>query len=186
MNMAFSLTTAQMRERSKTVTRRMGWEYLLPADLLQAVVQGMGLKKGEKVEKLGVIRVVDVRREPVNSILDNPADLVREGFPNMPPAQFVTMFCEAHHCLPTTIITRIEFQHLEQYGAVHSLRRTVTRSVCGRVQTTIGSTEFSFSLRHDGLVIRARHSRRPVMLAFSTILERSKIQFDLPLQEKLI
>lgn len=61
-NMSFSLTTPQMRDRTKTLTRRLGWYSLKPGDRVQAVVKGMGLKKGEKVERLCVIEVVSVHR----------------------------------------------------------------------------------------------------------------------------
>jgi hypothetical protein len=62
-NISFTLTTAQVRARSKTVTRRIGWENLKAGTLLCAVEKGQGLKKGERAKKLGVIRVTNVRRE---------------------------------------------------------------------------------------------------------------------------
>jgi hypothetical protein len=52
-NISFALTTAQVRARTKTVTRRVGWTFLKPGDLLQPVVKCRGLKKGERVEKIG-------------------------------------------------------------------------------------------------------------------------------------
>lgn len=45
-NMSFTLTIEQMRARTKTVTRRKGWAFLKPGDLVWAVVKGMGLKPG--------------------------------------------------------------------------------------------------------------------------------------------
>ncbi len=71
----------------------------------------MGLKPGEKIKKLAVIRLVDVRREPLSAIIK--PDCVREGFPEMEPADFVTMFCEHMGCRPETEITRLEFEYLE-------------------------------------------------------------------------
>ena len=35
--MAFSLTTPQILAQSKTVTRRVGWRFLQPGDLVMAV-----------------------------------------------------------------------------------------------------------------------------------------------------
>lgn len=36
----------------------------------------------------------------------------REGFPEMSPEEFVTMFCATHkHCTPETTLTRIEFRY---------------------------------------------------------------------------
>ena len=109
-NMSFSLTTPQMRARTKDVTRRMGWNRLQIGEELCAVVKGMGLKKGEQVERIGPIRVVSVRREPLNAI--TPEDCVREGFPEMTPAEFVAMFCKHNGCAPDATINRIEFEHL--------------------------------------------------------------------------
>lgn len=68
-NMSFALTTDQVRQQTKTVTRRLGWKTLKPDTLIQPVVKGMGLKKGETVERIGgPIRVLNVRREPLNII----------------------------------------------------------------------------------------------------------------------
>lgn len=62
--MSFALTSTQINDRTKTVTRRLGWSRLRPGTLLQPVVKAQGLKKGEKVQKVGgPIRVVSVRRE---------------------------------------------------------------------------------------------------------------------------
>lgn len=36
-SMSFMLTTRQIRERSKDVTRRLGWEKLKPGDRLHAM-----------------------------------------------------------------------------------------------------------------------------------------------------
>ena len=51
-NMSFSMTTEAIRDRSKTVTRRLGWSFLQPGDLLWAVEKGMGLKKLAKLRDL--------------------------------------------------------------------------------------------------------------------------------------
>src|SRR5690349_15214956 len=97
-NMSFSLTTAQMRARTKTVTRRLGWHHLKPGDLVCAVVKGMGLKRGEKVERIGVIRVLSVRLESLHAMRVSPlygrAEAIREGFPEMEGSDFVKMFTE--------------------------------------------------------------------------------------------
>jgi hypothetical protein len=111
-NMSFMLTTQQILDRSKTVTRRVGWLSLKPGALLRAVEKGMGLKKGEHVVELGAIRVVDVRREPLCAMLAD--DCAREGFPEMTVDEFVAMFCRTHKgCTPYTRITRIEFEHVD-------------------------------------------------------------------------
>lgn len=110
-NMSFALTTAQVRNQSKVVTRRLGWTFLKPGDLIQPVVKGMGLKKGEHPEKIGgPIRVVSVRRERLSDI--TPIDVQREGFA-MTQMSFVLMFCEHNGCEPADTVTRIEFAYTE-------------------------------------------------------------------------
>lgn len=113
-NISFSLTTPQFLDGTKDVTRRMGWLNLKAGDELRAVEKAMGLKKGEKVKTLGMIRVVDARRESLGRmILDAPygyAEVQREGFPEMAPNGFVSFFCKSHKgCEPSSDITRIEF-----------------------------------------------------------------------------
>jgi hypothetical protein len=115
--MSFMLTTEQYRNRTKTVTRRLGWQFLKPGAILNGVEKGMGLKKGEKVVKLGQHQVVSVRREPLRTMLDDLAygteECQKEGFPDMTPQQFVEMFCQSHRgCEPGTVVTRIEFEYL--------------------------------------------------------------------------
>jgi hypothetical protein len=120
-NMSFSLTTEQILARTKFVTRRTGWRSLKAGDLLQPVRKGMGLKAGEKAEKLaGPIRVVDVRREPLERMILDPGygvcEVRLEGFADHPtkgwPDQFVRFFCLTHHCYPADEITRIEFEYV--------------------------------------------------------------------------
>lgn len=117
-NMSFALTTPQMRARTKTVTRRMGWADLRAGALVMAVEKGMGLKRGETVQRIGPIEILDVRREPLNAI--TPEDVIAEGFPDRSPDWFVAMFCEHNKCSPDQAITRIAFRHTpEWFGAMY-------------------------------------------------------------------
>lgn len=115
--MSFSLTTPQMLARTKTVTRRNGWAQLQAGTLLQAVEKSQGLRKGEKVRKLGVIRVVSVRGEALSELVGTDygdAEARLEGFPDHTGEQFVEMFCDSHEdCCADTVVTRIEFEHVE-------------------------------------------------------------------------
>jgi hypothetical protein len=115
-NMSFALTTEQVRQRTKTVTRRTGWATLKPGTLLQPVVKGMGLKKGERVETIGgPIRVLNVRREPLNVIGTRyELDVVREGFGHVTADEFIAMFCQHNGCAPDAIVTRIGFEYVEE------------------------------------------------------------------------
>ncbi len=117
-NISFALTTAQYLAGIKTVTRRIGWHSLKAGDVLCVVEKGQGLKRGEQVKRLGRIAVVDVRREPLRRMIDEPGygarECALEGFPpphaKSDPAAFVAFFCASHRrCTPATIVTRIEF-----------------------------------------------------------------------------
>lgn len=115
-NISFAMTVDQIGKRTKTVTRRTMWSWLKPGDELQACVKCMGLKKGEKIEKLCVIVVTDVRREPLSAMNVEPygtQEAIKEGFTNMPGWAFVNYFCDNMKCTPETIVTRIEFKYQE-------------------------------------------------------------------------
>ena len=110
-HMSFALTTAQIRNRTKTVTRRLGWKSLKPGTMLQPVVKGQGLKKGEHVEMVGgPIRVLKVDRMVLGDI--SPQDVYREGFPQMTAREFVKMFKKHNGGLRDQVVTRIEFEYL--------------------------------------------------------------------------
>lgn len=114
-NISFFITQGQFRQRTKTVTRRLGWKNLKVGDQLMGVVKGQGLRKGEKIERLGPIEIVAVRREWLDGMLYHhygKTEPAREGFPEMTAEEFVNMFCNEMKCEPSTIVTRIEFKYL--------------------------------------------------------------------------
>ena len=120
-NISFMLTKEQIQRRSKTVTRRMGWKNLKRGDLLNGVEKAMGLKAGEKIKSLAIIRVVDVREEALAAMTEDPEygfeECRREGFGDHPdlsgPAEFVKFFCSSHKgCTPESLVTRIEFEYV--------------------------------------------------------------------------
>lgn len=118
-NMSFALTTSQIMEGTKTVTRRLGWLHAKPGQQLRPVRKSMGLRPGEKLEVLrDPLTIVDVRREPLRAMLDDLDYGLREceleGFGAHPdyrwPSAFVAMFCATHKgCTPETMVTRLEF-----------------------------------------------------------------------------
>jgi hypothetical protein len=110
MNMSFMLTTEQIRNGTKTVTRRLGWRKLHPGTILNACVKCQGLKKGEKVDVIRQIKVVSVSSEPLINI--GYDDLQREGFPRWTCADFINMFTKHNKCTPETLVTRVEFTYL--------------------------------------------------------------------------
>lgn len=109
-NMSFMLTTEQMYAGTKCVTRRLGWWGLKQGDIVNAVEKGMGLKKGEKVKIIRQIRVVSARPQRLDRITTD--DCAREGFPDLTPDAFITMFCKHNRCGPGTEVNRIEFELL--------------------------------------------------------------------------
>lgn len=117
-HMSFALTTEQVRQQTKFVTRRLRWKHAKVGDIVQPVVKGQGIPKGEKVERLGPpVRFVDVRQEPLGDMIDRPeygqVECEREGFPEMTPDGFVRMFCAHNGGSADTIVTRIEFEYVE-------------------------------------------------------------------------
>jgi hypothetical protein len=112
------LTTEQYRNHTKTVTRRLGWRFLKPGEILNGCEKCQGLKKGEKQVKMGQHRVLSTRWEPLRRMIDDPEygreEVVKEGFPDMTPAEFVEFFCASHRgCVPETLVNRIEFDYLD-------------------------------------------------------------------------
>lgn len=105
------MTTEQVKRREKTVTRRNGWAWLKPDTLLWGVEKSQGLKKGEKVVKLALIRVVSVTREPLNAI--TPDDVEREGFAGWSPERFVQFYAGHNKCAVDAPVTRIEFEYVD-------------------------------------------------------------------------
>jgi hypothetical protein len=110
-NMSFALTTEQYKAGTKTETRRLGWANLKPGDRFMAVEKGMGLKRGEHPVKLGPGEVVTNEPERLDAITQEA--VVREGFPEMTPAEFVAMFCRHMRVEPSQIVNVIRFRHLD-------------------------------------------------------------------------
>ena len=111
-NISFFLTTPQFLDGSKDVTRRLGWKNLKVGVHLMAVEKGQGLKKGEKVNRLGEIEVVEFDLEPLFHITYRPDDCRREGFPNLNPWAFVQFFCAHNRCHSGIEVSRIVFKRI--------------------------------------------------------------------------
>lgn len=109
--MSVALTEQAVRERRKTVTRRLGWREVEPGDRLTLCRKVMGRTADEPLVRVAEVRVVDVRRERLDAI--QPDDVAAEGFPDLNPAEFVAFFCKHMRCEPGTEITRIEWRYLD-------------------------------------------------------------------------
>ena len=110
-NMSFFLTTTAMRNRTKTHTIRLGWRKAKPGDVIRAVVKGRGLRPGQHVEPLSTIQVDTAAFRPINSITRE--EVIREGFPDKTPEQFVAWFTIRNKCQPTLCVTFIGFHFLD-------------------------------------------------------------------------
>jgi hypothetical protein len=111
-NMSFAMTTDQFKARTKTQTRRFGWWFLKPGDVLNGVEKSMGLKKGEKIKRLGQIRVVSTRPELLSDI--SPADVVAEGFPDWHPTNFINLMVAHYGVHPRSKLNVIEFEYIHE------------------------------------------------------------------------
>lgn len=118
-HMSFGLTKEAVRRQEKIVTRRMGWGRLKPGDLFVPVEQVMGLKKGEKhVVLWPLCRCVRNRPQSLDLLLQPyfaeyaALEMIREGFPELSPEEFVAMFTRAMRCPAYEVLNRIEFGYV--------------------------------------------------------------------------
>ena len=110
-NISFFLTTPQVRAKTKTVTRRIGWLHAKVGETLNACVKCQGLKKGQKVERICQIRIITMSRTPLFTI--SQEEVIREGFPEMSPKEFILMFMKANKLRNSELfVTRIEFEYI--------------------------------------------------------------------------
>ena len=121
-NLSFSLTKDSFLNGTKDVTRRYWKEaWVKPGDHMMGVEKAQGLKKGEKIVRLGEIEILEIAPERVDEIILHPlrhkgngkSEMVREGFPAFTPERFVEFFCRANKVTPDTIIYRLGFRHVE-------------------------------------------------------------------------
>ena len=115
-SMSFFATQEQVRDKTKTVTRRKAdtWKNLKVGEVLKAVNKCQGHKKGEHAEVLAYIRIVDIQKECLWSIIELPEEIGKEGFEldNFSPGEFINLFCELNGGNADQIVKRIEFEYL--------------------------------------------------------------------------
>jgi len=125
--MSVALTEDAVRERRKTVTRRLGWRFLKPGDRLTLCRKVMGRFHRqadgtlEPLVRIAEVEVVSVRRERLWDITHD--EVIREA---VDPALFdahyysdgqptaaawVAWFCEQMRCEPDVEVTRIEWRY---------------------------------------------------------------------------
>ena len=122
-HMSFTRTPQQMRDGTKTVTRRHpdAWATLKPGDSVQPVLRTQGLQKGERHEFLcPPIEIVSNGIQPLSAITAD--EVIREGFPDLTVHEFCALLrasgaiAVVGHSPPREFTRRIEFLHtaLEQ------------------------------------------------------------------------
>jgi len=123
--MSVAYTEQAVVERRKTVTRRKGWwldkrgrRLILPGQHLTLCRKVMGRKAGEPLVRLVDVEALDVRREPLDLMLNQPAygatEVIAEGFPDLTPEEFIDrFFVEAQGIRRTGWVTRIEWRYLD-------------------------------------------------------------------------
>lgn len=115
-NMSFALTLRQFKDRSKTVTRRFGWNFLKAGQIVCGVEKGQGIKKGQ-LKRIGMIRIISIRNEMLCEI--TPSDCAKEGFPEMTPEDFTLMLCKYSGHNREQRVNRIEFEHINSKENSH-------------------------------------------------------------------
>ncbi|MPZ19766.1 MAG: ASCH domain-containing protein [Luteitalea sp.] len=116
--MSFSHAASEVRAGMKTVTRRLGWRFLKPNELIQAVDKAPGSRSAGPVRRLAILRVQNVRVEPLARLIEDARyaedELPREGFPCWSRDDFIARFLRRHRLTTTAIeVTRIEFEYVE-------------------------------------------------------------------------
>ena len=108
-NKSFFLTQEQYRNRTKTVTRRQCKRTPEVGERFMGIVKGQGLKKGEKVQKMHASTYTAVDWIFIWQI--SKEDVIKEGFPNWTPLQFINFYCKANRVQPGDVCCRQAFKH---------------------------------------------------------------------------
>ena len=124
--MSVAMTVDAVIERRKIATRRKGWAFLHAGDRLTLCRKVQGRKKGEPLDRLVEVEVVDARWESLG-LLSHPDtndpeavqyawdEVGREGFPGMNPHDFVRQFfVEAQGMAYDDNVRRVEWRYLDE------------------------------------------------------------------------
>lgn len=140
---SFMLTERQIKARTKTETRRLGWRNVKVGDRLRGVLKsqgrtrkcpecdGAGFTWGEWPAAAVVCETCDGRKKITDKLIDlaivevtevkrerldaiTPEAVIAEGFPEMTAAEFVAMFCKHMKCEPSTEVTVIRFRYVDE------------------------------------------------------------------------
>lgn len=129
--MSVALTIEQVRDRSKTVTRRHvdTWRHLAAGDRLTLIEKGMGLPKGAKQIVVTEVEVVAVRVETLGLV--DAAEVTAEGF-SLPPEAWRLWWAESHgyrvrghrqRVVDAVPCRRIEWRYIDEASCQQDPRR---------------------------------------------------------------
>ena len=108
--MSFIATKQQIYNKTKTVTRRLGWNNLKPGTMFWAAEQCQGIGKGNEIKRIWYIICLSNMQVKLNNITQD--ECIREGFPSLSPDEFVEMFCKLNKgCDKHSLVNRIEFAY---------------------------------------------------------------------------
>lgn len=115
--MSCAATEAAVVDRSKDVTRRLGWRFIREGDRLTLCRKVMGRRRPdgtvEPLVRLAEVVVESVTFEPLRQIAYRADDVAREGVAGVTtPVEFIDFYCAAFGCTPDTVVTRIEWSYL--------------------------------------------------------------------------
>ena len=121
VRLLFADTAKAIKDRSQTVTRRFGAEYvdLAKGDIIEAVSDGWMLSCPVRVPLLARLEIVAVSLEPLRRLTEDLAyaerELQLEGIPPyISPRSRVGEFFIRHRAVTLdSLIVRIEFRHIE-------------------------------------------------------------------------
>ncbi len=111
--MSFPDTAAEVREKQQTVTRRPGWRFLKPGDLILAVEP----RARAQARDIAVLRIRRVSVEPLSRLVKAATyaedELPREGLPCWSRDHFIATFLRRHRLQSIDVdVTRIEFEYV--------------------------------------------------------------------------
>lgn len=95
-NMSFSLTTDQIRGRTKTVTRRLGWRFLQSGDQVQACVKSRGFNS--LISERGTDMKIMLTGLEFSQLVSGKV-ISRPGNPDVEIALADIGFAEMRHCI---------------------------------------------------------------------------------------
>lgn len=99
---------------AKDVTRRLRWEWAKPGMYLMAVSRSQGITPERSAETFGVVEILEVRREPLLHIgREGKGGVLREGFTDMLPFEFMAMFIDHMGGDPDAEVARVAFRHVD-------------------------------------------------------------------------